>query len=318
MFEKVIKHDVLGNRVQILYVLELLEKENSLVEDLNKACISATYSFSNSFKGVVCLLEWLDIIRINKFVRLHNNVERKNFDEQFCTLLFAKMAEENELHNFINNHNIIFDNFDDSIVVKNNLINLKFSSLRNLLINFDLFLKDDVSSTQFVINKNHSSWFVDEIIPLIETSRNKNRSLRNFIKQQEVKNKLGEDAEKNVLNYERAQREKHPKCTNIKIISAMDVGAGYDIQSYKSDNSILLDKFIEVKSYSGEVSFYWSRNELEVAKREQNNYFIYLVNRDEMNNHNYEPIMIENPYQKFMNNGKWKKGCENWNIKIKE
>ena len=318
MFEKVIKHDVLGNRVQILYVLELLEREESLVGDLNKACISATYSFSNSFKGVICLLEWLDIIRVNKFVKLHNNVGRKNFDESFFKLLFSKMAEENELHNFINNQNIIFDNFDDSIVVKNNLIKLKFSSLRNLLINFDLFLKEDIVSNQFVLNKKYSLWFVDEIIPLIEASRNKNRSLRNFLKQQEIKNKLGKDAEKNVLNYERSQRKKHPKCANIKIISEIDVGAGYDIHSYKSDDSILLDKFIEVKSYSNEISFYWSRNELEVAKREQNNYFIYLVNRDEMNNHNYKPIMIENPYEKFMKNEKWNKGCENWNIKIKE
>jgi len=53
------------------------------------------------------------------------------------------------------------------------------------------------------------------------------------------------------------------------------------------NQSVLLDKFIEVKSYSGDPYFYWSRNEVKVAETEKNNYFLYLVNRDEMNDIDY-------------------------------
>jgi hypothetical protein len=64
--------------------------------------------------------------------------------------------------------------------------------------------------------------------------------------------------------------------------SHIDVSAGYDIASLKDQGSSIIDKFIEVKSYSGSPYFYWSKNEIEVAKQERDNYFLYLINRDEI------------------------------------
>ena len=116
-------------------------------------------------------------------------------------------------------------------------------------------------------------------------------------------------SERFVLNYEKLERTKNPRHNNIKIISENDVSAGYDIQSYKNDESMLLDKFIEVKSYSGSPYFYWSKNEIEVEKQERDNYFLYLINRDEMNNKNYCPTIIQNPAKNILNNQNWKKDC---------
>jgi hypothetical protein len=45
----------------------------------------------------------------------------------------------------------------------------------------------------------------------------------------------------------------------------------------------------------GSPYFYWSKNEIEVEKQERDNYFLYLINRDEMNNKNYCPTIIQNP-----------------------
>ena len=56
-----------------------------------------------------------------------------------------------------------------------------------------------------------------------------------------------------------------------------------------------IDKLIEVKSYENIVNFYWSNNEMEVAKKEQDNYFLCLVDRNEISNSGYDPIMIQNP-----------------------
>lgn len=114
------------------------------------------------------------------------------------------------------------------------------------------------------------------------------------------------------INYEKLKRSKHSNCSNIQIISEIDVKAGYDIKSYKSDTSILLDKLIEVKSYSGKPYFYWSKNEIKVAKQEKDNYFLYLVNRDEMNNKNYQPLMIQNPYKNILDNKHWERDCHSW------
>ena len=316
MLEKILQHNKLGNQFQILYILKLLSKGAFSIDDLNKSCISAEYSFSSSFKGIICLLKWLDIIKINGLVQLNSDIQDGNFVERFCTLLFLRMASENELHNFINNSNLTFNSVDEPILVNNSLIKFKFSSIRNLLINLELFKEDDSIYNRFVIPKDFSQWFVNTIIPFIEESRIKNRTLEDFKKSQTAKNKLGEDAEKFVLDYEKAMRVNHPNRKNIKIISDVDVGAGYDIQSYKDENSIFIDKFIEVKSYENTPHFYWSTNEIEVAKKEQDNYFLCLVDRNKVGNSGYEPTMIQNPYTNLLNNKKWQKFAKIGNFKV--
>lgn len=76
-------------------------------------------------------------------------------------------------------------------------------------------------------------------------------------------------------------------------ISEYNVSAGYDIVSFVSIESLIPDKFIEVKSCSDERwIFYISKNELDVAKRKQDSYFLYLYNRKKRNFR-----IIQNPYK---------------------
>jgi hypothetical protein len=51
---------------------------------------------------------------------------------------------------------------------------------------------------------------------------------------------------------------------NITTNSSKESKSGFAIIT-----SMLLDKFIEVKSYSGSPYFYWSKNEIEVEKQER-------------------------------------------------
>ena len=83
------------------------------------------------------------------------------------------------------------------------------------------------------------------------------------------------------------------------MISDIDVAAGYDIISYKSLESSVLDRFIEVKSYSAEKKFYWSKNERDRALELQDAYCIYLVNTNKINKGKYEPEIIVNPIKYF-------------------
>ncbi len=314
MLEKLLQHNSIGSKSQITYVLELLSKENFSIEDLKKACVSKEYSFSSAFNGVIYLLQWLDIITDSNLIKLKNKIKSERFEENICMLLFFKLAKEKELHNFINSNNLIFNK---SIYVKNNLIKLHFSPIRNFLISLKVFIKDDLIDNQFIINEQFSKWFVRNILTFIEDSKINDNPLENLKNKQLRQEEAGEEAEKFVLNYEKLERSKHLTPCKIKIISEADIKAGYDILSYKSNESILLDKFIEVKSYSGEPYFYWSINEIRVAEKEQDNYFLYLVNRDEMNNKGYHPKVIQNPHCNILCNENWKKNCQNWKFELK-
>ena len=65
----------------------------------------------------------------------------------------------------------------------------------------------------------------------------------------------------------------------MRHVSRRDVGAGYDIESV----TVLLRgeyeaRYIEVKAVSSEdLNFFWSANEIEVAKELGTTYYLYLV-----------------------------------------
>ena len=81
-------------------------------------------------------------------------------------------------------------------------------------------------------------------------------------------------------------------------------------------DSFINNRFIEVKSYNNEISFYWSKNELEKAKELKSKYFLYLVDRSLMNQDGYVPKVFQNPFKKIFENDLWRKEIESWKITI--
>lgn len=312
MLEKILSYSNLGNKSQILYIISLLSKGDFTRDDLFKTCSTQEYTYSNSFNGIIALLLWLKVIKEKEVISFKKTFSEINFIEKFIILLFSKLSEEKELHNFINSTNMVYDPELQSICIKNYLIKLKYSSIRNLLINIGLLENDILIKNQFVIAREFIKLFTDTIIPLIEKSQIRNLSFIDFKELHAKQIALGFEAELFVLNYEKKKRANHLKSKNIQIISEIDSSAGYDILSYKSDNSFILDKYIEVKSFSGNESFFWSRNEIDVAKIKENEYFLYLVDRTKMNNDGYEPIIIQNPYEHVLNNEQWSKRIEKY------
>ena len=114
----------------------------------------------------------------------------------------------------------------------------------------------------------------------------------------------GEEAEKFVLQYEQ-NRLSEDKKEKIRIISHIDVTAGYDIVSFDSDKSIEIDRFIEVKAIGQKGDFFWSENEYEVAKLKGKQYYLYLVNLVKASKGNYKPKMICDPANTIMNSQQW-------------
>ena len=196
MLEKILQHSHLGTKSHIIYIIELLSNGHYSIQDLKQACASKEYSFSNSFDGTICLLQWLEVIKISNLVALRNSINLDKFTKEICICLFLKLANENELHHFINSNNL---EFGDSIYVKNNRIKLKFSPIRNFLLGLGLFENDDLIQNQFRINENFLEWFYDVAVPLIERSQIKNHTLQSLKNLQDKQSELGAEAEKFVL-----------------------------------------------------------------------------------------------------------------------
>ena len=115
----------------------------------------------------------------------------------------------------------------------------------------------------------------------------------------------GAKAESFVLKYERRRICNPVLQRQIKQISEIDVCAGYDIISYENDKSTFYDRFIEVKAIPQKPSFFWSRNELEIAKLHGEKYFLYLVDLSKIENAEYCPQIISNPVQSIMKSPDW-------------
>ena len=135
------------------------------------------------------------------------------------------------------------------------------------------------------------------------------------MKIQNLKNKYGLEAENFVCEFEKMRLKGHLQEKRIKIISDIDVSAGYDIVSFNNLGSENHDRFIEVKSFSGDIQFYWSINEIRVAELKQSQYFLYLINREKMTEKDYSPYIIQNPFQSIFENDTWLKNVETWKIK---
>ena len=114
---------------------------------------------------------------------------------------------------------------------------------------------------------------------------------------------IGRKAEDCAMRYERNRltRDGFPDLAlEVQRISDVDPCAGYDILSFNGNNqSYVHDRKIEVKGTSlGENRFYWSKNEINVAKKSGDEYWIYFW-KNVTNSGTPTPEKIRNPYWKF-------------------
>jgi hypothetical protein len=127
----------------------------------------------------------------------------------------------------------------------------------------------------------------------------------------ENKRRAGFRAEELVFHYEKNRLLKNgllAEAERVLRISELDVAAGYDIKSFSGNQSELLySRFIEVKSSQfNYINFHWSANEIDVAERLGEKYWIYYIydfnKKTDLNN--IKLIKIQNPYKEIMDGNK--------------
>lgn len=110
----------------------------------------------------------------------------------------------------------------------------------------------------------------------------------------------GREAEEFTADFERRRLARHPFVGSIRRISDEDSGAGFDVLSFSTERTLAHDRFIEVKGFGAEESFYWSAGEMAAAQYHGNSYWLYLVDRNRTDEQGYEPQMVQDPYAYFI------------------
>jgi hypothetical protein len=169
----------------------------------------------------------------------------------------------------------------------------QFGGIRNLLLDLE-FLEQDSNKPRYWISPQYFTAFIEA----------KSNSATTPLELQVVihaREKLGRDAELEVLKFEAARLRNHPDLAKrIKHVAAENVGAGYDVLSYTESAKAAgySNRLIEVKAVSSiDFKFYWSKNEIETSRIHGPNYFLYLVPVSKSGFDLHKLKIIQNPFK---------------------
>ena len=311
-------------------ICSLLERISSIgdavaIKDLRNYCLSISISFAHSFEGIVELLSFTNIVKVEgKRITitelglscLKSISETEVFKLELIETLIEALRNNNILSQFISLDKIKYDIPSKSISLASSSIPLKYFPLRNFLISVGFFKHSELSPNILLVDHTFTELF-EKLINKLREEYIILSPYRLFTYQQlqdilAIKEEYGIQAEEFALKYEKEILAPHHNVNDVKIISNVDVGAGYDIISFISETSFFIDKFIEVKSFSKTPTFYWSKNEVEASRKLEDHYFIYLVDRSQFRNPNYVPTIIKNPYETIFQSKEWDKNPINW------
>lgn len=176
------------------------------------------------------------------------------------------------------------------------------------------------------VNDAHAAKLIELVSGFIEEEAGDQGATEGELKASlKAKEAAGERAEEYVLAVERSRLIGHKNIAWVRRISIENVSAGYDIRSYESLQSIICDRFIEVKGFSQGCDFYWSANEIEIAKKAGDKYFLCLVDLAKIDDEGYRPQYIRDPYAKFAAGGlpacpdsAWRIDAASWHFSLTE
>lgn len=217
----------------------------------------------------------------------------EDFNKALCTACLVQISKDG----FLDTEAIHYNKERRAYVIERYGFSVSAALFRNILIQYKV-LKE--SGGELVLNPEYEAVFAE-----YKRKQGAKKSLEQLKKQLEQQELQGEIAELFVMEYERQRFSVSDKKDSIKRISLIDVAAGYDILSYEREASLEYDRFIEVKSFSGNAHFYWSENEIETAKLYEDNYYIYLIDASLVNTQGYEPVIIKNPAKAILGSESW-------------
>lgn len=296
-------------------------------------------------RSISLVARWLsqDVTSVEQLVDLASkspeikNTEVLNILKLFDSMKIAGLVDDKHVSGtgvlkdkFIQGPDIFTDWFIDCFIdfaLENSIINIdtiQYSRIRNAFIMSSTTIKP----AQHACYRNILTDY--DVITLLEDCRylvghklekalkspkhNRKVTLKQLQKQLEREQEQGERGELFVLEYEKKRLQNPERQSGVERISTIDVAAGFDIISFDSDDSVEHDRFIEVKTFKGSEHFHWSKNEIDAARLMTKLYYLYLVDDDCLDKEDYEPIIIQDPYQEIFESGRWNFDPESYKI----
>lgn len=331
MLNELLKHSDLGDTESLGFVLfrALTPGKEQKLEEVRKFCVSNMFSINRSIKGIFDLLEFTSFATIqNNTITLNPEVfNPKDFsspkayfkEPHFFKSLFNCLLSTDLGREIFNADNVKFSHIADRYYIKSHLIRLNFFPIRNLLLRLSFLEPDITVNDHLYIASEFTGLFKDLIAKHIESDAERKKLTLEHLKESlERKNEMGQKGESFALAFEKNRLNGHSRIAQIELISETFVNAGYDLKSFDTLDSFVNDRFIEIKAYSGEIAFYWSKNEVQIAKKFGYKYWLYLVDVSSINRPSYSPKMFQNPYSKIFESEFWRKEIESWRISIEE
>lgn len=273
---------------------------------------------NNIFDGCLPLLKLSNIIYIDeesKEIKRSFNYRNILHSKQLCRQkllewFLISFHKDDDFYNIFSSENSSYDLIYKTIQIDYSAFWLKYSNIRKLLLDFDFLIKHpNFPYKKLIINPSWKKFFDKNFAPEIRKRKIWIEELKKNLEEQQIN---WEEAEKFVLDFEYSRLGSKEW---VEWIAPYDSAAWYDILSYHKKQSINNDRFIEVKSYAWETPyFYWTQNEIKTAQKKADNYFLYLVNREEISNENYTPNMIMNPIVNILDNEDWIKNVDRYYI----
>lgn len=302
-----------GRKEDLIYFLQYIIGNNSIsLEDIRVLCSHAPagYQLRADFLVTYCAcFGWIvqdeeitTSLEIRNFLNDKERLNRYMVESSLSTLfsnkiLFADM--------------FVYDMEKCQVLFRNELLPLSYAHIRNVLVSQEFFVVErEECKTMFGVHPDF-----EKILAKFCKKSSNALTLEQLKARLEANSISGAKAEAFVLEYEKRRIHNPLLQKQIKQVSELDVCAGYDIISYKSDASTSYDCFIEVKAISRTLDFYWSKNELEVAMLLGEQYYLYLVDLNKIHLENYSPIIIPNPAIAVMKAEDWFVEPQSYHIK---
>lgn len=298
MLEELRRYNNVGDAAGIAYFAkQVFAGPRVQASSVQKLC-SLQNGIRLNFKAAVAFFEYLQLVREDVgFLHLTERAtelqDSLDFEKKLCTMCLTQISNDG----FLDTDAIHYSKERNAYIIEKYGFSVSAALFRNILIQYKA-LKEN--SGDLVLNAEY-----EDVFAKCKRKQRVKKSLEQLKKQLEQQEIQGETAELFVMDYEKKRLTTSEKRNNIKRISEIDVSAGYDILSYENEFSPDYDRFIEVKSYSGNPHFYWSKNEIETAELYEEKYYIYLIDILKIDSPDYIPTIIRNPAKNIWKNDSW-------------
>lgn len=297
MRKELTKYSSIGNRAGILLLCrKVLTGKTETLSSIGASC-SFINGIDLNFKCGIIAFEEIKLITIKKDTCFGDKIIYSDRDENTFIIQLCRYCMETLIDmELIKIEHLKYNEMKDAFQIPLYAFKMECSVFRNLLITFDALIPD---GTHFTINKTLESFFSRQV------SRKRRISQEQLLRNIENERIIGEKGEEFVLEYEKKRCPFSPEQQRkIKQISSIDASAGFDIISL-SDEINEEKRYIEVKTYTGKIHFYWSSNEIDSAKLRNDKYYLYLVDFSKIEDINYKPVIVQNPYVNVRKHSIW-------------